>query len=197
MSVKFVKIIFMKLLNLLLLLILFFDTHELEAQEVAGSSKKFKLFNRTEVNYSFGINEPFPNERLNVFKIKTTIGKQNEHFGAGIGLSTASYRSTKSGGGSNFNTISFTGNIHYLLYKFSDDRDNIFVKAGAGYSPRFFNSYDRGFIYDVAAGYVIKTRKGARYFISALYQRQEFDKFKLQVGNVEVKSLGLGIGTWF
>jgi len=187
----------MKILNVFLLLILFFVTNELKAQEVDRSRSKFKLFNRTEVNYSFGINEPFPNERINVFKIKTTIGKQNEHIGAGIGLSTASYRSTKSGGGSNFNTISFTGNFHYLIYKFSDDRNNIFLKAGAGYSPRFFNSYDRGFIYDVAAGYVIKTRKGARYFISALYQRQEFDKFKLQDGNVEVKSVGLGLGTWF
>lgn len=187
----------MKLLNLFLLIIFFFGSHKLEAQETDRSRNKFKLFNRTELNYSFGLNEPFPNERINVFKIKTTIGKQNEHVGAGIGLSTASYRSTKSGGGSNFNTISFTGNIHYLLYKFSDERDNIFIKAGAGYSPRFFNSYDRGFIYDVAAGYVIRTRRGARYFISALYQRQEFDKFKLQDGNVEVKSLGLDIGTWF
>ncbi len=187
----------MKTLSVFFLFTFFFLGTELRAQQTDRPSNKFRLFNRTELNYSFGINEPFPNERINVFKIKTTIGTQNEHIGAGIGLSTASYRSTKSGGGSNFNTISFTGNVHYLIYKFSDDRDNIFIKAGAGYSPRFFNSYDRGFIYDVATGYVIKTRKGSRYFISALYQRQEFDKFKLQDGNVEAKSVGLGIGTWF
>lgn len=186
----------MKVIKLFFVVIFSFLSGIVKSQSLNPSSK-FKLFNRTELNYSFGINEPFPNERMNVFSIKTTIGAQNEHIGAGIGLATGSYRNTKSGGGSNFNTIAFTGNVHYLIYKFSEDRNNFFIKAGAGYAPGMFNSYDRGFVYDGALGYVIKTRKGGSYFVSAIYQRQAFDKFKLQEGKVEVKSVGLGAGLWF
>lgn len=161
------------------------------------SANKFKFFNRTELNYGFGINETFANEKLNAFQIKTVFGKQNDHVGAGLGISSGNYKSTRSGGGGQFSTIAFSANFHYLIYDFYENRDNVFLKASVGYAPKIFRGYDKGLTYDAAIGYLIHTKKGGKYFVNIVYHYQEFENFIGFANTINSNTIGLGIGTWF
>lgn len=161
------------------------------------SSSKFKFFNRTELNYAFGINETFANEKLNVFQIKTIFGKQNNRLGTGIGIATGTYRTMSSGGGAQFNTISFSANFHAVVAELSEAGNNIFVKGSIGYAPKIFNGYDKGLNYDGGLGYLLRTRKGGRFFGSIIYHHQDFENFRGSSNTINTNAVGLGIGTWF
>jgi hypothetical protein len=161
------------------------------------AANKFKFFNRTELNYGFGINQTFANERLNAFQIKTVFGKQNDRLGAGLGISTGTYKSTRSGGGGQFSTIAFSANFHYLIHDFYESRNNIFIKAGIGYAPKIFRGYDKGLNYDAALGYLIHTKKGGKYFVNVIYHHQDFENFIGIANTIKTNTIGLGIGTWF
>lgn len=160
-------------------------------------TKEFRFFNRTELSYTFGLNETFLTNKLNSFQIKTVFGKQNENIGAGIGIATGSFRNAGGKGGGNFNTISFTGNLHYVFNGFSEQNNNFFIKGGIGYAPRIFAGYDKGLTYDGALGYIIRTKKGGRYFVEAIYHHQDFENFRALNTIAKVESVGIGIGTWF
>ncbi len=161
------------------------------------SPQKFKSFGKIQVNYGLGLNEVLLEQKANPFQIKLTIGKQNEHFGAGLGLATANFRNRGDNGGLNINTISFTLNTHYVFKEFSGVGSKPFVRLGGGYAPKIFREYSKGFLYDGSIGYVITNKKGAKYFVEAQYQVQNFDDFLYRTHQVKAESVGLGIGIWF
>lgn len=186
----------MKKSILIFLLSFLFLSTSTYAQGGFKETKEFRFFNRTELSYTFGLNESFLNDKFNSFQIKTVFGKQNERIGAGIGIATGNFRNS-SGNGGNFNSISFTGNVHYVFNNFSEPNNNIFIKGGIGYSPRIFAGNVKGLTYDGALGYIIRTKKGARYFVEAIYHHQDFEDFSTLNNTVKVESVGIGIGTWF
>lgn len=167
------------------------------AQSLTKTKSDFKLFNRSSIGYSFGLNETFANKKVNAFQIKTVVGLTLPHVGFGIGLETVTYSSVGAGVNSRFNTLGFTGNLHLMAKPYTDESLNYFIKGGAGYAPRIFNSYDKGFTYEAATGVIITTKKSNKYFIETKYHYQEFDRFNINTGKLEVKSFGLGVGTWF
>lgn len=167
------------------------------AQETQKTPTKFKFFNRTELSYTFGLNETFPSDKPNALHVKSVFGFTLRKVGFGIGLENASFKSTNTNGGANFNTISFTGNIHFLAKPIENNGVNFFIKGGAGYAPRIFGGYDKGLTYEAATGLIITTKKGSRYFFQGIYHYQKVDDFILSNGTVDIKSVGAGIGTWF
>ncbi|MFC5284062.1 hypothetical protein [Pedobacter alpinus] len=166
-------------------------------QSLTKTKSDFKLFNRTSIGYTFGLNETFADKKVNALHIKTVIGFTLPQVGFGIGLETGTFNTVGAGSNSRFNTIAFTGNLHLMAKPNTDESLNYFVKGGAGYAPRIFNSYDKGFTYEAATGVIITTKKNNKYFIETKYHYQEFSRFNINTGKLEVKSLGLGIGTWF
>ena len=167
------------------------------AQETQKKPVKFKFFNRTELSYTFGLNEAFAGDKPNVLHVKSVFGFTLPKVGFGLGLENASFKSTNTNGGANFNTIALTGNIHFLLKPIEDDGLNFFVKGGAGYAPRIFRGYDKGFTYEAATGLIMTTKRGSRYFFQGIYHYQEVNDFLLSNGKIEIKSVGAGVGTWF
>lgn len=180
-----------------LIFIAFLFTIKHSSAKTLKSNGKFNFFNRTELNYGFGINQIFVNERVNVFQIKTIFGKQNKRLGTGVGIATGTYRKPSSGGGAQFNTISFSANFHSLLFRIYEDGNNFFIKGSIGYAPKIFNGYDKGVNYDGALGYLITTRKGGRFFGSLIYHHQDFENFRGNSNTIKTSAVGLGIGTWF
>ncbi|KHJ37577.1 hypothetical protein PBAC_22950 [Pedobacter glucosidilyticus] len=173
-----------------------FNLVTISASAQIQSAKRFNFFNRTEVSYSLAINEVLGTSGINAFRIKTIFGKQNNFFGIGAGISTASFNTIDRSGGGNYNTISFLADAHAFPFKNEDSGNNIFVKAAAGYSPRVFNGYNQGFTYDAGLGYIITTKKGGRLFIQALYLQQNLSQFNF-IETVKLQSVGLGVGVGF
>ncbi|TKB96699.1 hypothetical protein [Pedobacter cryophilus] len=167
------------------------------AQENQKTPTKLRFFNRTELSYTFGINEPFLGDKPNALHVKSVFGFTLPKVGFGLGLENASFKSTNTNGGANFNTIAFTGNIHFLAKPIEEDGINFFIKGGAGYAPRIFRGYDKGFTYEAATGLIITTKKGSRYFLQGIYHYQEVNDFILSNGKLQIKSVGAGVGTWF
>ncbi len=167
------------------------------AQADRKKPNHFKLFNQTSLSYTFGLNETFPGDKSNATHVKTVVGFASSQAGFGIGLETASFRSDNSSQGASFNTLAFTGNLHVLAKPITDDGINFFLKGGAGYAPKIFRSYDKGFTYEAATGAMITTKRGSRYFLQGIYHYQEINNFILSSGKISVKSIGVGIGTWF
>ena len=171
----------------------FFNT---QAQKLPSSNKKFNLFSQANVNYLFGINESSLDQKTNSLHVKLVIGLANPKTGFGIGLENATFRPAGSSG-SRFETLNFTGNIHFLAKPISTDELNYFVKGAVGYAPRIFRGYNKGFNYEAATGLMFTTKRKSKYFFQALYQYQEFDGFLVSGGKPKLKSVGLGLGTWF
>lgn len=178
-------------------LLFLFGTTLTFAQEASAKKTNFRVFNRSSLSYTFGLNETFPNDKTNALHVKTVIGFALPQVGFGIGLETGNYKSANSSNGFNFNTIAFSGNLHVLAKPIADEGINFFVKGGAGYAVKIFNGYNKGFTYEGATGFMITTKKRSRYFLEGIYHYQEIDDFQLQNGKLKVKSVGIGIGTWF
>ncbi|MBD3750194.1 MAG: hypothetical protein IE931_11930 [Sphingobacteriales bacterium] len=182
-----------------LLFALSLSSYSTLAQDNFKSTKngeKPRFFNRSELSYSFGLNPTFNGQSTNAFRIKTVFGFAYPQYGFGIGIENGSFKSANGSGGANFNTIAFTGNIHVLAKPFEYDGLNLFIKGGVGYAPKFFG-YAKGFTYDGGAGVIIHTKKGRKYYIEALYDYQELSDYILNNSKLEIKTLGIGIGTWF
>ncbi len=167
------------------------------AQEDTKSKIKPRLFNTSSISYTFGLNETFVGNKINALHIKTVVGLALPKVGFGIGLENGSFRSSTGSGGSNFNTLAFSGNLHLLAKPIETDELNFFIKGGLGYAVGIARSYDRGLTYEGAVGGILTTKKGSRYFLQGLYNYQSFDNFSLAAGKIYVQSVGLGIGTWF
>jgi hypothetical protein len=165
-------------------------------QKNAEAPKKFKFFNRTGLSYTFGLNETFPNQKINALHIKTVVGLAMPLVGFGIGLENGSFKSS-TGSGANFNTLAFTGNLHVLAKPIETKELNYFVKGAAGYAVSISRYYDKGLTYEGAVGGILTTKKGGRYFLQAIYNYQSFDNFSNASGKIYVQSVGLGVGTWF
>lgn len=161
-----------------------------------ANSSKLRFFNRSELSYSFGLKPTFNGQTTNAFHIKTVFGFAYPQYGFGIGIENGSYKSANGNGGANFNTIAFTGNFHVLAKPLQYDGANLFLKGGVGYAPRFFG-YAKGLTYDGGAGVLISTKKGSKYYLEALYDYQELSDYILNNSKLEIKTLGIGIGTWF
>jgi hypothetical protein len=159
-------------------------------------SKAFKFFNRAEISYTFGLNETLPNEKINAFHIKTVLGFTLPKVGLGFGLENATFRSANGGSGANFNTIAFSANAHVLAKDIKDEGINFFLKGGIGYAPKIFRNFNKGLTYEGAAGLIITNKRGSKYFLQGIYHHQNIDDFFLSTGKFEVKSFGVGIGTW-
>jgi hypothetical protein len=179
-----------------LIFILLTGGHLIFAQTYQKDSKNFRFFNRTELFYSFGLNDTYPGDKINALHIKTILGTANEKIGFGFGVENSSFRSANGFNGSSFNTIAFSGNVHYLVKPISDDGINFFVKGSLGYAPRIFYGYDRGLNMEAATGLMITNKRKRKYFLEGLYNYQQFDQFNSN-NKPEVKSIGLGIGSWF
>ena len=167
-----------------------------KAQTKISANKHFKMFSQANVNYLFGINESSLDQKTNSLHVKLVIGLANPKTGFGIGLENATFRPAGSSG-SRFETLNFTGNVHYFVKPITNDDLNYFVKGAAGYAPRIFRNYNKGFNYEAATGVLLTTKRKSKYFLQALYQYQEFDGFSLAGAKPKLKSVGLGIGTWF
>ncbi|WP_154647881.1 hypothetical protein [Pedobacter arcticus] len=167
-----------------------------KAQHQASSNKKFNLFSQANVNYVFGINESSLDQKTNSLHVKLVIGVANPKTGFGIGLENATFRPAGSAG-SRFETLNFTGNVHFLAKPITTDELNYFAKGAVGYAPRIFRGYSKGFNYEVATGIMLTTKRKSKYFLQALYQYQEFDGFLVSGGKPKLKSVGFGVGTWF
>ena len=167
------------------------------AQENQKTATKFKFFNRTELIYTFGINETFTGDKPNALHVKSVFGFTLPQIGFGLGLENASYKSSNTNGGANFNTIALSGNIHFLAKAIEEGGVNFFIKGGAGYAPRIFRGYDKGFTYEAATGLILTTKKGSRYFFQGIYHYQEVTDFIISNDKLRIKSVGAGVGTWF
>lgn len=168
----------------------------LKAQEQKPIKDKFRPFTRAEVSYLFGINDTYNNQKINSLHIKITIGSQNSRVGFGIGLENASYRAAN-GNGTSFETLNFSGNAHVLAKPIDTDEINFFIKGAAGYAPRIFREYNKGFNYEVAPGILFTTKKKSKYFLQAMYQFQEIANVSLASGRPQIKGIGIGVGGWF
>ncbi|OAQ38284.1 hypothetical protein A5893_15970 [Pedobacter psychrophilus] len=183
------KIFFSILLSLLI-------GNKIFAQEKEKIKTDFKFFNWSSLSYTFGLNDAVLSQKINSLHIKTVFGLGTPQTGFGIGLENATFRNTNSSNGVNFNTLSFSGNLHQLLKPISDDDLNFFIKGGAGYAVRIFDGYDKGLNYEASIGAILTTRKKSKYFLQAIYNYQEIDGFALVNGKPKIMSFGLGIGTW-
>jgi hypothetical protein len=157
---------------------------------------KFKLFSRAEISYLFGINDVYDAQKVNSLHVKFVIGSANQITGFGIGLENSSYRAAN-GDGLSFETLNFSANAHILAKPVTTTEINYFIKAAAGYAPRIFRNYSRGFNYEVSPGILFTTKRKSKYFLQAIYQYQEIENFFLADGQPKIKAIGLGIGTWF
>ncbi|MEO5911100.1 MAG: hypothetical protein ABIP95_09450 [Pelobium sp.] len=167
------------------------------AQQTSTAKSSFSLFNRTSLSYTFGLNETFNNDKTNALHVKTVIGFAQPKVGFGLGLETGNFRSANSSNGFNFNTIAFSGNLHVLAKPITDEGINFFAKGGVGYAVKIFNGYNKGFTYEAATGLILTIKKRSRYFLEGIYHYQEIDDFQVNNGKLKVKSIGIGIGTWF
>ena len=174
---------------------LLFIGSNLMAQSNKKDAKNFRFFNRTELFYTFGLNDTYPGDKINALHIKTILGTANEKIGFGFGIENSSFRSANGFNSSSFNTIAFSGNVHYLVKPISNDGINFFVKGSLGYAPRIFYGYDRGLNMEAAAGLMMTNKRKRKYFLEGLYNYQQFDQFNSY--KPEVRSIGLGIGSWF
>lgn len=159
--------------------------------------QKFKSFGRMQVNYGFGINDVFNEQKVNPLQIKFVFGKQNEHAGVGVGIATANFKSRGSNGGLNMNTISFSANGHYNLMSLSENKQSPFVRASVGYAAKVFKDYVKGLNYDAGMGYILTNKRGARYFVEAQYLTQDFEDFLYEGNKLKAESIGIGVGIWF
>lgn len=159
--------------------------------------QKFRSFTKMQLNYGLGINDVVNNQKVNPFQIKFMFGKQNEFFGAALGIATGNYKNNGSNGGLNMNTLAFSANGHYLLRSVEDYGSAPFLKAGIGYAPKIFREYAKGLNYDAGAGYVFTNKKGGKYFAELQYHTQRFENFYYQGNNLKAESIGLGVGLWF
>lgn len=181
------------------IVILFISLSLSQAFSQPNQLKKARLnfFNRTSIGYTFGINETLNQKKANAFHIKTVLGYALPKVGFGLGLETTTFNTTGTGNNSRFNTLSFTGNLHFLAKPIYEESLNFFLKGAAGYSPRVFNTYNKGFTYEAATGVIITNKKKNRFFIETKYHSQQIDDILTSSGKLEIKSVGLGIGTWF
>lgn len=175
-----------------------FSTNIVLSQNKKPTKAKPRFFNRTELSYTFGLNESINNEKINALHVKTVLGFALPKVGLGFGLANSTFRSAQGGGGANFNTISFSANGHILAKDIQDDGLNFFLKGAIGYAPRIFAAYNKGVTYEGAVGFLITTKRGSKYFLNGIYHHQNIDDFFLSsAGRIQVKSVGVGIGTWF
>jgi hypothetical protein len=180
--------------NLIVIAILCSSILSVIAQDKKQESIKPTFFNRSEISYTFGIDEAIPNTTINALHIKTTFGFTLPHVGIGLGIETATFRGNNN---ANFNTLAFSGNLHLMAKPNSFEGTNYFLKGAAGYGVRIFNNYDRGLNYEAATGVIITTRKRSRYFAQAIYHHQNIDDFILSTGKIKIRTFGIGVGTWF
>lgn len=182
----------------LFLLIITVSLHSIHAQETKKKNTKLRFFNRTELSYTFGLNEAINAEKINALHVKTVLGFALPKVGLGLGLSNSTYRSAQGNAGANFNTINFSANAHLLAKDIQDDGLNFFLKGAVGYAPKIFTAYNKGLTFEGAAGFLITTKKGSKYFLNGIYHHQNIDDFFLSTtGKLQIKSFGVGIGTWF
>jgi hypothetical protein len=167
------------------------------AQGLEKVTARPRFFNRSELSYTFGLNETFPGDKTNALHVKTIIGFALPKVGFGLGLESGSYKSANSYAGANFNTLAFSGNLHVLAKPITERGVNFFLKGGAGYAVKIFNGYNKGLTYEGAAGLMITTKSGSRYFLQGIYHYQEINDFNIQSTRPIIKSFGAGIGTWF
>ncbi|HET8827927.1 MAG TPA: hypothetical protein VFM79_01235 [Pelobium sp.] len=165
-------------------------------QAQTAVSNDFRFFSQANLNYVFGINESTLNQKTNALLIKLVVGLANSRTGFGIGLENGSYRPS-GGSGSSFETLNFSGNVHFLAKPITTDEVNYFVKGAAGYAPRLFRTYNKGFNYEIATGVLLTSKKKSKYFLQAIYHYQEFDSFLITGRKPKIKGVGLGVGTWF
>ncbi len=175
---------------------LFLSVTVLKAQDKSSVNKKFELFSQASLNYGFGINESTLDQKTNSLHVKLVIGLANPKTGFGIGLENVTYRPSGSSG-SRFETFNFSGNVHFLTKPITTDQLNYFVNGAVGYAPRIFRGYNKGFNYETGVGIMMTTKRKSKYFLQALYHYQEFDGFSLGGVKPKIKTVGLGIGTWF
>ncbi len=184
--------------SILTFIFVFFTAYGLIfAQEIKKSNHNLRFFNRSEVSYTFGLNETFPNNKTNALHVKTVLGFALPKVGFGVGLESGSFKSTSNSSGISFNTLALSGNLHLLAKPITDTGLNLFLKGGLGYAVKVFNGYDKGLTYEGAAGFMITTKNKSRYYMEGIYHYQEIDGFYLASGKPIVKSFGIGIGTWF
>jgi hypothetical protein len=181
-------------INLLAVIPLIFLNVSVIAQTKKPSSGKPTIFNRTEFSYTFGIEDALPNTSIDALHLKTVVGFTLPHVGFGIGLENGSFRGENN---ARFNTLAFSGNLHLLAKPNYYEGTNYFIKGAIGYGLGVFNNYDKGLNYETATGVMITTKKRKRYFIQAIYHQQNIDDFLLANEKVKIKTLGIGLGTWF
>lgn len=177
------------------LIFLLFTSTVAEAQQSGLPDNKFRTFSRAELSYLFGLNDAVLNQKTNSLHVKLVIGKANSRTGLGIGLENASYRSAD-GYGASFETLNFSANAHLLAKPIQTEELNYFIKGAAGYAPKLFSGYNKGFNYEVASGVVFTTKRKTRYFLQAIYHYQVIDGFNFAAGTPKIKGIGLGAGTW-
>jgi hypothetical protein len=183
-------------INLILILItaLIFSAVGAIAQTKKPASTKPVLFNRTEFSYTFGLENALPNTNIDALHLKTVVGFTLPHIGFGIGLENGSFRGENN---ARFNTLAFSGNLHLLAKPNYYEGTNYFLKGAIGYGLGVFNNYDKGVNYEAATGIIITTKKRKRYFIQTIYHQQNIDDFLLVNEQLKIKTLGVGLGTWF
>lgn len=179
---------------ILFLFTLFIGTKIILAQAPKKEAKDFRFFNRSELFYSFGIEDTYPGDKTNALHIKTVLGVANQKIGFGFGIENGSYRTANGTYGASFNTLAFSGNMHYLLKPMVDDGTNFFIKGGIGYAVAIFNGYDKGLNIEASSGIIITNKRKRKYFLEGIYFSQQFDNYN---NKPKVKSIGLGIGSWF
>ncbi len=166
------------------------------SQEKSGK-RKLLPFNKLEIGYYFGLEESLNNQKYNHVNLKTIIGLKSDRLAFGIGVANDSYNS----GGTTqntLNTLGFSGNLHYIFSDLSEEGNKVFIKSGAGYAPRIFRTYSKGFTYNAGVGYIITTRRQRKYFAQVSYNVQNIENFSTITSNAfQIKSVGLNIGTWF
>ncbi len=182
--------------SVLSFLVLFITTN-IFAQSIKPANNKFQTFTRTSISYVFGINETSLQEKTNSLHVKLVIGLSNPKVGFGIGLENASFRAAGGNKGASFEALSFNGNAHFLAKPIYTDELNYFIKGAAGYAPKIFSGYNKGFNYEAATGVLLTTKRKSKYFLQAIYHYQEIDGFVIAAGKPKIKALGLGIGAWF
>lgn len=179
-------------------LLIAFSSSIVLSQDKKTNTAKPRFFNRTELSYTFGLNETLNNEKTNALHVKTVLGFALPKVGLGFGLANSTFRSAQGSSGANFNTISFSANGHVLAKDIQDDGLNFFLKGAIGYAPKIFAGYNKGLTYEGGAGFLITNKKGSKYFLNGIYHHQNIDDFFLSTtGRIQVKSFGVGVGTWF
>ena len=177
-----------------ILFIMFNGAQVILVQAQKKEVKDFRFFNRSELFYSFGFEDTYPGDKTNALHIKTVLGVANQKIGFGFGIENGSYRTANGSYGASFNTLSFSGNMHYLVKPMVDEGTNYFIKGGLGYAVAIFNGYDKGLNTEAATGIILTNKRKRKYFLEGVYFTQQFDNY---TNKPKVKSIGLGIGSWF